>query len=89
MFPAKKSKHAFNIVAAYLFVLNWVFPQFKPLYLFTMNDKSSAKKLINIETQRLHTDFKMDIGEVPAFSMGKRKRFPTFLVLMTWETFLI
>lgn len=54
-----------------------------------MNDKSSAKKLINIETQRLHTDFKMDIGEVPAFSMGKRKRFPTFLVLMTWETFLI
>lgn len=45
--------------------LNWVFPQLKLLYLFTVKDKSSAKKLINIESQRLPTDFKMSIGEGP------------------------
>lgn len=45
-----------------------------------MNDKSSAKKLINIESQRLTTEFKMGIGGGPWIQHGQKE---AFLVLMT------
>lgn len=71
--------HIYQLLT-YFFSLNWVFPQLKLLYLFTMKDKSSAKKLINIESQRLPTDFKMGIGEGPLIQHGQNE---AFLVLMT------